>query len=164
MTDLDNLDPTPDERVMAALAHISVLLPLMGVIAPIVIWVTQKDKSRYVAFQSLQALIYQLTMIIAWFLGMGCYMCSAFGMFIPLMLSESTSNLGANEGLLIMVTMFPFIVMGMMFLFGFAFIIYGVIGAILAFQGKPFRYAIIGKRVERFMQAKQDDAVELETP
>jgi hypothetical protein len=157
MTDLDNLAPTPDERVMAALSHVSILLPLMGVIAPIVIWVTQKEKSRYVAFQSLQALIYQLSMIIAWFLGMGCYMCSFFGMIIPLTVSESSSNLGANEGLLIVATMFPFFVMGALFLFGFAFIIYGVVGAIMAFQGKPFRYVIIGKRVERFMLAGQSE-------
>jgi len=162
MTDLDTLTPTPDERVMAALSHISALLPLMGVIAPIVIWITQKDKSRYVAFQSLQALVFQFVMIIGWFLGMGCYTCSFFGMFFPLMLSESSSNLGANEGLLIIATMFPFFVMGAIFLLGFAFIVYGVIGAIMAFQGKPFRYVIIGKRVERFMQAGQPAASEPE--
>jgi hypothetical protein len=96
-------------------------------------------------------------MIIAWFLGMGCYMCSFFGMFIPLTVSESSSNMGANEGLLIVATMFPFFVMGALFLVGFAFIIYGVVGAIMAFQGKPFRYAIIGKRVERFMLAGQPE-------
>jgi len=162
MTDLDNLTPTPDERVMAALSHISALLPLIGVIAPIVIWVTQKEKSLYVAFQSLQALTYQLAMIIAWILGMGCYTCSVFGMFIPLTLSESTSNAGATEGLLIATMFFPFIVIGVLFLLGFAFVIYGVIGAILVFQGKPFRYAIIGKRVERFMQAGQPAASESE--
>ena len=134
----------------------------MGVIAPIVIWVTQKEKSRYVAFQSLQALIYQLAMIIAWFLGMGCYMCSAFGIFIPLAMIESTGNAGETEGVLIATMSFPFIVMSGLFLFGFAFVVYGVIGAILVFQGKPFRYAVIGKRVERFMQAGQPAASESE--
>ena len=49
-----------DERIMAALSHATALLPFMGVIAPIVIWVTQKDKSQYVAFQALQAMAYQL--------------------------------------------------------------------------------------------------------
>ncbi len=46
MTDLDLLTPSRDERVMAALAQISVLVLFLGVVAPIVIWVTQKDKSR----------------------------------------------------------------------------------------------------------------------
>jgi uncharacterized membrane protein len=55
-------------------------------------------------------------------------------------------------------TLIPFLVLGMMVVIGIAFIIYGVIGAIRASQGKPFRYAIIGKRVERFMQAGQNTA------
>jgi len=57
--------PSQNDKIMAALAHISALLPLMGIIAPIVIWVTQKDKSEYVAFQALQAVAYQLLMILA---------------------------------------------------------------------------------------------------
>jgi uncharacterized Tic20 family protein len=78
MENIASITPTQDERVMAALAHISALLPMMGVVAPIIIWVTQKGKSKFVAFQSLQALAYQLSMILAWFVGMGCYMFSFF--------------------------------------------------------------------------------------
>lgn len=37
---------------------------------------------------------------------------------------------------------------------GFLFMIYGVVGAVMALQGKNFRYVIIGRRVERFMQPK----------
>jgi uncharacterized Tic20 family protein len=32
--------PTQSDKIMAALAHVSAILPLMGVIAPIVIWAT----------------------------------------------------------------------------------------------------------------------------
>ncbi len=70
--------PSQNDKIMAALAHISAVLPLIGVIAPTIIWATQKDKSEYVAFQALQAVAYQLVMILAWFIGMGCYMISAF--------------------------------------------------------------------------------------
>jgi len=55
--------PTPDERVTAALAHAATLLPMMGALASIVIWATQKDRSRYVAFQALQAAVYQIGMV-----------------------------------------------------------------------------------------------------
>jgi hypothetical protein len=71
--------PNQEEKVMAALAHIAILLPLMGLVAPIVIWATQKDKSAYVNFQALQAVAYQVSLILVWFLGMGCYICSFFG-------------------------------------------------------------------------------------
>ena len=55
-------NPSQDERIMAGLAHISAILPMMGMVAPIVIWVTQKDKSKFVSFQALQAVSYQLAM------------------------------------------------------------------------------------------------------
>jgi PhoPQ-activated pathogenicity-related protein len=42
-----NPQPSSDERIMAALAHGSILLSSMGTILAAVIWVTQTDKSRY---------------------------------------------------------------------------------------------------------------------
>jgi uncharacterized Tic20 family protein len=160
MTDLQPPTPTPDERVLAALSHISVLLPLMGVIAPIVIWVTQREKSQFVAFQSLQALAYQLSMIVAWILGMGCYMCSIFGIITGTFLGASLESSGSGETIAIGASLLPLLVFGAIFVFGIAFIIYGVVGAIMAFQGKPFHYVIIGNRVERFMQSGQNLATE----
>ena len=158
MTNFDSLMPTQDERVMAALSHVSALLPMMGVIAPIVIWVTQNEKSRYVAFQSLQALAYQLSMIAAWFVGMGCYMLSFFGTFITIPFASPSENPQSLDPLFGLAFIIPFLVFGAIFIGGFFFIVYGIIGAIMAFQGKPFRYMIIGKRVEHFMQPKQDAA------
>jgi uncharacterized Tic20 family protein len=154
MTNFDSLTPTQDERVMAALSHASALLPMMGVIAPIIIWVTQKEKSRYVAFQSLQALAFQLSMIAAWFVGMGCYMLSFLGTFITIPFTTPPDGQPANS-LFGLAFMIPFLVFGAIFIGGFVFVIYGIIGAIMTFQGKPFRYLLIGKRVERFMQPTQ---------
>jgi len=153
MTNIDALTPNQDERVMAALSHISALLPMIGVIAPIVIWATQKEKSQYVAFQSLQAVAYQLSMIAAWFIGMGCYMLSFFGTFFALPFSDASQS---ASPLFAIGFIIPFLVFGAIFIGGFFFVIYGVVGTVMAFQGKPFRYAIIGKRIERFMQPKQD--------
>jgi uncharacterized Tic20 family protein len=141
----------PNDKIMAALAHISALLPLMGVIAPIIIWVTQKDKSQYVAFQALQAVVYQLLRILAWIVGMGCYMFSAFGIFFTIpFVSEGSGS--SSSPLFFLPILLPFLILGLMFLGGFAFIIYGVIGAIQAFRGKNFRYILIGNRLEQYLQ------------
>ena len=148
-----------DERVMAALAHISALMPFMGIVVPIVIWVTQKDKSKYVAFQALQAAGYQLTMIVAWFIGMGCYMCSFFGLFLTTFFSSSSGTSQPMNPLFGLGFAIPFLVIGAIFVGGFAFIVYGVIGAVMTIQGKPFRYILIGNWVKRFMQPKQDATV-----
>jgi len=147
---LTSPDPTQNDKIMAALAHISALLPLMGVIAPIIIWATQKDKSEFVAFQALQAIAYQLLMILAWFVGMGCYMLSFFSMFLAIPISEHS---GTPDSPLFMLGFFiPFIIFGLIFLGGALFIIYGVVGAVMTFQGKNFRYVILGKRLENYLQ------------
>ncbi len=149
--------PTQDDRILAALAHVTALLPFMGVLAPVVIWATQKDKSQYVSFQALQATAYQLTMILAWFVGMGCYMCSFFLTFGGM----ATAGLGASfEGSLnwlaaiagTLAFLLPVGVMGLMFLGGFAFIIYGLVGAVQTLRGKDFRYIIIGARLEQYLR------------
>ncbi len=149
--------PTQDDRILAALAHVTALLPFMGVLAPVVIWATQKDKSPYVSFQALQAVAYQLTMILAWFVGIGCYMCSFFMTFGGLMaegLGQSPDGspniLGGIAGMLAFAM--PFLVMGLMFVGGGAFILYGLVGAVQTLRGKAFRYIIIGARLEQYLR------------
>ena len=143
-----------NDKIMAALAHISAIIPFMGVVAPIVIWATQKDKTEYVAFQALQAVAYQLLMISTWFVGMGCYMPSSISMFLGIPLA------GSNGGrvdpsiapLFAVGFMFPFIILGAIFVGGALFIIYGIIAAVQVFQGKDFRYRIIGNRLMDYLK------------
>jgi uncharacterized Tic20 family protein len=148
--------PVQDERIMAALAHMSAVVPFWGVIAPIIIWATQKSKSGYVRFQALQALVYQLTVILAAFVGAGCYMCSfflTFGGMAAAMAGSPSDAVNEPATVIAMLTFaIPFLVMGTMALGGGLFILYGVVGAVQALRGKSFRYIIIGARVERFLQ------------
>lgn len=148
---------TQDERVMAALAHASVILPFWGLIGAIVIWATQKEKSRFVSFQALQVIAYQLVLILFGFLGFGCYMCSFFGTFmlIPLGMfaAESVSEAEGIIGMILamLTTFFPFCVMGLFILAGALFIVYGMYGAARVLQGEDFRYALIGRWLEQYM-------------
>lgn len=138
---------------MAALAQVSIVLPFLGVVVPIFIWVTQKDKSKYVSFQSLQAVVYQLTLILFYFGGMACYMCSFFGMFlgtIPLSATENPDPLAM--GLFGLTFALPFAIFAGLFLGMFVFIIYGIVAAVMVVQGKDFRYVLIGNRLEKYLQ------------
>ena len=148
--------PTQDERVMAALAQVTIILPFLGVVAPIFIWVTQKDKSKYVSFQSLQAVAYQLTLIMFYFGGMACYMCSFVGMFlgtIPLGATENPNPLAM--GLFGLSFVLPFVVFAGLFVGMFVYIVYGIVAAVMVIQGKDFRYIFIGSRLERYLQQGQ---------
>ncbi len=153
MTVEQNSLPNQNDRIMAALAHVSALLPFMGVIAPIVIWATQKDKSEYIAFQALQAVAYQLVMILAWFVGMGCYMLSFFSMFFAIPFAGSSNQVSPAVAPFFAAGFFiPFLIFGAIFIGGGLFILYGLIGAIQVFRGKDFRYIIIGNRLANYLK------------
>ena len=124
----------------------------MGVIAPIVIWATQKDKSEFVAFQALQAIAYQLLMVVAWFVGMGCYMLSFFATFLTLPFAGGGSERTPGSPFFMVGFLIPFIIFGLIFVGGAIFIVYGIVGAIMTFQGKNFRYIILGQRLASYLQ------------
>ncbi len=134
-----------DDRIMAALSHVSILLPMTGLLVPVLIWVTHKEKSRYVHFQALQALALHLTLILAWAVGMGCYMASFFAFIPGAFLSDAINNAGP-VGILFA---FPFLIMGGMLLVGLAIVLYGLFGAVMTFQGRDFRYFGLGSLLEK---------------
>jgi uncharacterized Tic20 family protein len=141
--------PNQDERTMAALAHASVIVFGMGIIASVVIWVTQKDRSRYVAFQALQATVYHIIGFCIFLAGMLCWLLLYFASFIPLMIATTQGSndppLGFILAMLLMVV--PLIFMGL-------WIASGLWGAVRVFQGSDFRYLVIGDQVERWMAAE----------
>jgi len=138
-------ESTSDERIMSALAHGAILLPMWGTIAAIIIWVTQKEKSEFVRYQAMQAIAWQVTQIIVMFLGMGCYMCSFFTM-IPAMETMEHSSTGFPIFMI-----FPFGTMGLVMLSMLAFIVVGIVAAVRSLQGRPFTYPIVGRRIESYL-------------
>jgi len=61
---------TSDERLWGMLAHLSALLGyVVGLgqyIAPLVIYLVYRERSRFVAFHALQALYFQLALLVLW--------------------------------------------------------------------------------------------------
>ncbi len=129
-----SVSPAPlspsDERSWAMLAHLSVLLNLItgfgGLVASLVIYLLFKDRSRYVAYHSLQALVFQLI----WWSGSGALAGIAW------VVSSALSVV--LVGLLLMPLAF------LISLLPVAAVVYGVIGAIQTSQGQDFRYWLIG--------------------
>jgi uncharacterized Tic20 family protein len=144
----ENSTYTSEERIWAGLAHLSVLLFGWGVIVPVVVWITQREKSRFASFQALQALAYQL-------LAMLFYMVCSFGVMIPalgiqfffLFTSEPTTDfmpLVAFTPLL--GTLLVFCVMGL-------YVLVGIVGGIMSFTGKDFQYPLLGNWMARYLSS-----------
>ncbi|MBU0762597.1 MAG: DUF4870 domain-containing protein [Candidatus Altiarchaeota archaeon] len=107
-----------DDNVMAALAHALALVA--PVIAPLIIWIIYKDKSRYVKNQSMQALIFQL----AGFVVIGaCFM-------IFFVFAFATMGLGS--------LCFPVLFIPMLGVLG-----YSLYAALKCYKGEDFKYPVI---------------------
>jgi len=140
-TDFAGIDVTENERTMAALAHGSVLLMLLtggfaGWIVPLVIWAVYRDKSRWVANQSLQALVFQVVATLVAYVLLSIT-GAAFALSAALMV------------VLIGFCMLPFAAIpGLLaVIVPLAATAYGLFGALDTYQGRDFQYWWVGDLV-----------------
>lgn len=115
------------------LAHLSVLLNLvtgfLGPVAAILIYAIYKDRSRFVAQQSMQAFIFQLV----WWVGGG---------FLAAIMWTVT---GVLSVVVVGVLCIP--VALLVSAIPIAALVYGVVGGLRANQGEDFRYWLTGNWV-----------------
>lgn len=119
-----------EERQWAMIAHLGVLGNLitgfLGPAIPLVIYLMYKDRSRYVAYQSLQALIFQLV----WWVGGGILT----GVVWTITGALSAVVIGiVCIPIACAVSLMPLVALG-----------YGVYGGIQTNQGQDFQYWLIG--------------------
>lgn len=119
-----------EERQWAMLAHLGVLANLfsgfLGPVIPVAIYLIYKDRSRYVAYQSLQGLVFQLI----WWVGGGVLTGIAWAIT------------GTLSTVLIGLLCIPFacIISAM----PLVALVYGVYAGIQCNQGADFKYWLIG--------------------
>ena len=130
-----------DDKLMSILSHLAILIPNIGILAPIVIWLTQKEKSKFVRYNAIQAIFFQLLFFILLMLSI---FIGIILMAISIMLANVNS--GGEPGTFFWVSMG---IMNLYFPLWFFFSIYAIVAAVKSYRGKIFRYLIIGKIVEK---------------
>ncbi len=142
--------PTQDERVLAAIAHGSILLGLLtngvaGIVTALIIWVTQREKSAYVAYQALQATVYQIAGVVIVLALWACWgLLVPFATLIPILLNPGAYR-DSPPGLMFLalsLVCIPLMVTAV-------WVLYGLWGALRGLSGADFRYIVIGRVVPR---------------
>lgn len=126
-----------DEKILAGVSHLGILFSMLGIIVALIIYLVQKDRSTFTAHHAKQALGYQVAIQILWTL-VGLF---AGGSVVGLgfLGSRAPHLFGAMAGLFA----------GLVSLLSLGLIVYGIYAAVLAFQGREFTYAVIGKYIDR---------------
>ncbi len=141
----DHTVASQDERVLAGLAHGSILLGVLtngvgGIAAALVIWLSQKEKSVFVSTQALQALVYQVVTTVIGLLVWCFWGLLLLALVLPPVISDPDAYESAPPdslwvGLALMVV--PLGIWGLT-------VLYGLYGAVSSLGGRDFKYVIIG--------------------
>jgi len=139
--------PTSDERLMAALSH------FLGPIVALIIWATQKDRSRFLRFQTLQALAFSGVMMLFSFLLSFCMVSGIFVSMFAMVFSAVNQPVSADNVpyFLLIPSMFPFGLFALVMPFSLAVLVARLIASLSVLNGRNFHYPILGRKVEEFV-------------
>jgi uncharacterized Tic20 family protein len=131
----------PEERSMAALSHASILLnlfvPGLGIIAAGAVWLTQSGRSWFAHKQALQATIFQSV-----WLGLPIVL-AIVGVMVAAAGAITASFTDARINIILLpAAIFGVMALAAIFILG---LLYALVGAYETYQGRDFRYWIIGK-------------------
>jgi uncharacterized Tic20 family protein len=148
----DTTAPTQDERLLAALANV------FGLVVALIIWATQKDKSRFVRFQAMQAVAFDAVLFVVFFLAVGCTMITMFGGTLlgvagAAAASADETAAGGILGLLFSLTfIIPFAGTCVMFFLAIGALAGRAVAAINAYQGRNYHHPWLGDQVEKMLK------------
>ncbi len=136
------IPPSPlspsDEHTWAMIAHLSILGNLvtgfLGPVAALVIYLVYKERSRYVAYHSMQSFVFQL---IGW-VGAGALagvVWAVSGVLSTVLIGLLCMPLAC------IISLFPF-----------GALIYGVVGGVQTSQGQDFKYWLVGDWVRTTLE------------
>jgi uncharacterized Tic20 family protein len=146
--------PDEDERLTAAMAHASIVANvagLTGLILAVLLWATQRRRSRFVRAHIVQALVYQigtlLGVVILMLLWSGCLLLS----LLPAALRPDLYRDGTLPDTFWIALFGLILPIG----YGFAATLYAIYGAYQVYRGKRFAYPLAGRLVQRDLQEPQ---------
>ena len=134
-----------ENRLLAALAHGSVFAQGVGILVGVLVYITQRDRSRYAAFQALQAAVYQLINFIIT-IGLWLVWGLFYGLSMIPLIQQANTNPDAAPPAIFWISLISMVIpLFYMVLIG----LYGLWGAVRTWQGKDFRYFLIGSWLEK---------------
>lgn len=142
--------PSSDESLFAAISH------FFGLLVALIVWATQKDKSRYVRFQTIQAMTFDvITFAIITFVIGGLIVVIlvllALGIGDIALLGNQNPTAEPVRVFLSLMAALPFVIPCVLIPVVGGIFIARLIATIQTFQGKDFRYPWLGALVERAM-------------
>ena len=140
---------TSDESILAAISH------FFGLLVALIVWATQKDKSRYVRFQAIQAMAFDLVVSVIMFLAVGGMLILIFGALalgigdIAILGTQGNPTAEPFRTVVAMLAVLPLLIPCLMIPLVLLIFVARLLATVQTFQGKDFRYPWLGSLVDR---------------
>lgn len=145
------LNKAKEEQIIAGIVYFSSIIPFIGMIIPFVCWIINRDKSDFLIFHSLQALLFQAILSITNICMFLLYFLSFFASFL---IGFGTAAASGNQepGPLFFISfLIPFVVFFLMFAFFFLFSAYGITAGVVIILKGDFKFIVLGKALEKYL-------------
>ena len=132
---------------MGALAH------FFGMFAALIVWALQKDKSRFVKFQALQALLFDFTVATLFGILFGCiFLLAMLGMYGSMFFFMGNASSSSDVvPLFFLPLLFQSTAFACIFPISLILTVIRLVAALSVLNGREFRYPIIGPWLEKFL-------------
>jgi len=142
------VEVTPDESLLAGISH------LFGWLAALIVWATQKDKSRFLRFQAIQSMAFDALVIIFNLIALSIITVIIFGVLMlgvgDLAIFGTNGNPSADTVRTVIAAMAatPFLLTCIFGPISIVFLVARIMAAVQTFQGKNFHYPWLGRQLE----------------
>ena len=143
------LNEDHEDRWVTAMGHFSVIIMLWGMLVPLTAWILQAKRSLFVRFQTIQTLVFQVSVTLLFFGGMFLYVAGAFALLATIGISGDAS-LDTTTGMIgIVAFLVLMLIVVVIILIVPLFHIMGQWAGYRVLKGEDYRYPVIGKLIER---------------
>lgn len=139
------------ERILAAIAHFATIFSIPGMLLAMAIWLTQRRRSRYVAMQARQAVLWQTVGHIVVFLSVALLLLTAI---LAIGGSDAKGVQGEIAGSSLVgsaIGLFLIPIGATVFFFASS-----IVGAFATLLGKKYTYPFIGRLAHRSVRPTAD--------
>ena len=143
-----------NDRALAALGHAAILLPGLGMLAPVMLWCLLRERSFNMRFQLLQAAAVQAVLPVM------ALLAGLLSLILTLLVSLVVGLIiraqgGGSEAILGLLAVMRVVALALALLLAGAFILAALIAAAACLLGREFRYPWLGNWLSRYL--KNDD-------
>jgi uncharacterized Tic20 family protein len=136
-----------EDRWVVSMGHFAVIIPLWGLLAPIVSWALQGRRSDFLKFQSIQTVAYQLGTMFLYFAA-GFFYIFGLVVFIATIGFEGEVALDSSGGMIGAIVFLVSLLIAMLILLAVPLLhILGQWAGYRVLKGDDYRYPIVGRLV-----------------